>query len=250
LFLPLLIFLRSKCSHFCRQTTLPRFCSAPLYTRARAAALTRFLRSGCRLALSSAACRPQLEALRTWLWWLGVNSINHTIAFSLFIPQRSDCRCIPHPATRHRLRITASHIRSSKEFAHVRRLLCDSSRPPLRPRRHHRQARPTSPSTVIPFPSASRLPLMRATAASKSVDHHAHKICGSVTAAFCARSSCSAAAAPCISNYVAVAPWRRQQQDDRGRRSLFASLAAASTGLWSQDRIMIFADYDSPSGWH
>ena len=61
--------------------------------------------------------------------------------FMMTHPSRLFCRRVSHAAKRHRLRGAPRHFCCPQELSHVRRLLRHSSRPPLRPRRHYRQAR-------------------------------------------------------------------------------------------------------------
>jgi hypothetical protein len=238
--LTILFFLRSKRSRFCRQTTMPRFRSAPIQSLCRetfTVDFTRRRRCGCRLASCCAACHLQQAALPISLSWLQENRVNNTQRYTIitinstqcnrvFTLPRLCCRRISHPGKCHRVRVSTSHSRSSQELAHVRRFFCDSTGPSLRPRRHQRQVRafaslPLHHRTVhscVQLHHQSRRLIVRA---KHVVQRQQHFVQGAVAAA---------AFVHALRDHVAAASWRRQQQDNRGRHSVLSSHPAAATG--------------------
>jgi hypothetical protein len=167
--------LRSKRPRFCRQTSLPRFCNylpSSHLPHSHRTTLTQVHMFGYLLASSFAASPPQLVALRMWQLSSEVTQCLFTRC-CIHMIFTSFSRYLSHIGERNRLRITASHISSSKKFPHVRRLFCYSSRPSLWPHRHHRQARqpaypsPTFAFTRFSFNSSTAWSLTLATTASK-----------------------------------------------------------------------------------
>jgi hypothetical protein len=154
-------------------------------------------------------------------------------------------RYIPHSGERCRLRIAASHIRSSQEFANVRRLFCHSSWSSFRPHRHHRQAMQPPFSSLIRFHSTNFKFINSMLRAFADARNCSIKVGGSSCAQnmwfsdssiLCkvlhpARIFLSNSFLCPYSQPIAASSWRRQQQDNRGRCFLLASRPATAPGV-------------------